>query len=251
MLKLGKLPARPGAVQFQFSTYFRAGKLPTPPAIFGDFYKIAAWGMLANDSVGDCVLAGGAHETMLFRAEGAEAPAIFRDSDVLSDYTAITGYDPSDPSTDQGTDMEAAAAYRRKTGLIDSQGHRHTVDAYVALHPGNLDMLANAVYLLGAAGVGIQFPGSAMDQFNAGQPWDVVPGAEVDGGHYVPCVGRNGQGNFLVVTWGKLQEVTPKFFATYMDEGVAYVSLERMRDAKSPQGFDEAALLVDLKSLQG
>ena len=33
--KLGKLPARPGAISFKFSKYFKVAALPTPPAEAG------------------------------------------------------------------------------------------------------------------------------------------------------------------------------------------------------------------------
>ena len=86
--------------------------------------------------------------------------------------------------------MQAAASYRRKTGVIDTKGKRHKIVAYLALTKGNLDQHVSAAYLFGAVGVGIQFPASAMDQFNAGKPWDVVSGAKIEGGHYIPLVGR-------------------------------------------------------------
>jgi hypothetical protein len=39
----------------------------------------------------------------------------------------------------------------------------------MALAPGNPDQLALAIYLFGAIGIGIKFPNTAMDQFNAGK----------------------------------------------------------------------------------
>jgi hypothetical protein len=110
-----------------------------------------------------------------------------------------------------------------------------------------VDCASSAAF--GAVGVGIQFPRSAMQQFNAGQPWDVVPGSPSDGGHYVPCVGRNSHGNLLVVTWGRLHAMTPEFFQRYNDENCAYLSFEMLKDGKSPEGFDQAALESDLRTL--
>jgi hypothetical protein len=184
---LGKLPARPGAISFKFSKYFKVAALPTPPAVFGHQAIVNEWGVLGNDQYGCCVLSGGDHESMLWTAEaGTVAP--FNDSCALSDYSAITGFNPADPATDQGTDMQAAASYRRTTGLIDANGVRHKVDAYVAPAVGDVNELMAATYLFGAVGFGFQFPASAMTQFNAGQPWSVVPGSPIEGGHYVPCL---------------------------------------------------------------
>ena len=249
MFKLGKKPAR-DSVKLKFGTYFDASLFPTPPVTFGIPWAISNWGLLANDQTGDCVWAGSAHETMIWNQEAAET-VIFTDQNVLSDYSAATGYNPADSSTDQGSDMHDAAAYRKKTGIVDAAGKRHTIDAYVALTPRDLDQLALATYLMGAVGIGLQLPQSAEQQFNQAEPWDVVPDAPLAGGHYVPCVGRNSHGNFVVVTWGRLQAVTPAFLSAYMDEGLAYLSFERLKNSVSLQGFDQATLESDLTKLQG
>lgn len=247
--KLGKLAARPGAISFKFAEYFTAAALPTPPAVFGHYGAVKSWGVFGNDRYSNCVLAGAAHETMLFTGEAGDVAA-FDDSSVLSDYSAITGFSPGDPNTDQGTDMQAAADYRRKTGLLDAAGNRHIIDAYVALAVGDINELLTAVNLFGAVGVGIKFPSSAMAQFDAGKPWSVVPGDKVDGGHYIPCLGRAPSGNFVIVTWGRIHEMEPPFFELYNDENVCYLSLESL-NAKglSPEGFDMTALSTDLNAL--
>jgi len=71
-LKLGKKPARPGAVKFKFANFLLKPKLPTPPKVFGHEGLIGAnWAVLGNDHYGDCVWAGAAHETMLWNKEAA------------------------------------------------------------------------------------------------------------------------------------------------------------------------------------
>jgi hypothetical protein len=202
----------------------------------GNFY------LLGNDSVGDCVFAGAAHETMLWTLESGNPRAHFTTKDVLSDYSALTGYNGTEES-DQGTDMQTAAAYRKSIGIVDASGIRHRVFGFASLKAGDLNQLAQAVYLFGAAGVGVQIPSSAESQFDNGEPWSVVAGDQIEGGHYVPCVGRDANGNYLFITWGKVQAATPEWVKTYMDEGLAYLSLE-MLTAKSvsPENYDAAAL---------
>src|SRR5882757_1904530 len=114
-MKLGKLPARPNAVTFKLIDY--AVALLVPPKTFGHQKLQTTWGMLGNDKYGDCVWAGAAHETMLWNKEASKT-VTFTDNEVLSDYSAVTGFNPSDPNSDQGTDMQVAASYRRKTGII-------------------------------------------------------------------------------------------------------------------------------------
>jgi hypothetical protein len=158
---------------------------------------------------------------MLWNREAGRIIA-FNDQGVLKDYSAVTGFNPKDPSTDQGTDMHVAASYRRKTGVLAVHGKRHKAIAYLALAPGNPDQLALAIYLFGATGIGIKFSNTAMDQFNAGKPWDVSKNAKIEGGHYIPGVGRDAKGNIVVVIWGKIQLMTPRFYTKYCDEVAAY-----------------------------
>lgn len=244
---LGKRPARAGAVKFALSHYASVASLPEPPRKF-EHCLLSNWQMYSNDRFGCCVFAGAAHEHMKWGAEGGSIVA-FTDANVLSDYSAVTGFDPTKPDTDQGTDLADAAAYRRKTGIIDASGRRHLIDAYVSLPIRNAAIIAKAAWLFGAVGIGVQLPSSAEGQFDRGEPWDVVEGATIEGGHYIVVVGRNSVGNFLIVTWGRLHAMTPRFLETYMDEGLAYLDLERIKNNLSPEQFDVAVLQADLAEL--
>lgn len=244
--KLGKTPAREDAVKLKLSSYLLSAAVKTP-ATAGHYSLEQTWGMLGNDKYGDCVLAGGDHEHILWNKEGGKIVK-FTDDTALADYSAITGFNKNDPNTDQGTDMQAAASYRLKTGLVDASGERHKIGAYVAITTGNETQLREGVYLFGSVAVGIQFPSSAMDQFNEGKPWDVVDGASIEGGHYVPAVGYDPH-YVYVVTWGKVQKMTWAFFAKYCDEALVYLSTEFMKNGKSLEGFDLAQLQADLKSV--
>jgi len=244
-LKLGKTPARPDAVKLKLSNYL-TGTLPKAPRKFGHTNLIGDWQMLGNDRYGDCVFAGAAHETLLWNAQGGH-PVTFSDQSVLSDYSAVTGFNPNNPNTDQGTDMQAAASYRRKTGVVDANGNRHVVTAYLSIEAGNVHQHQIAAYLFGAVGIGISFPKSAMAQFNAGKAWSVVPGSPIEGGHYIPLVARNN--GFICVTWGRTQRMTDVFFKKYNDESIAYVSLESLSNGKTLEGFDSATLIDDLAQI--
>jgi hypothetical protein len=253
-LKLGKTPAREGAVKLKFKEFVtKEAKttFPKVPAKFGheDLFLAKAWGMLGNDSYGDCVFAGAAHETMLWN-KLAKRDVRFDSKSVLSDYSALTGFNINDPqNTDNGTDMQKAAKYRQDTGIIDADGVRHKVGAYLALDPGNTRELYMAVFMLGAVGIGFEFPSSAMGQFNRGHPWSVTRGASIDGGHYVPAFAK--RANIVTVTWAQTQGMTVAFLKKYNDESVAYVSEEMLTNGKSVEGFDIQALrdaLRDIKS---
>jgi hypothetical protein len=252
-LKLGKQPATEDRRDLMFARYVRKAQLPTPPAKFGheDLFGPKEWGMLGNDQWGDCAWAGPAHETMLLTKEGGRSAAFSTDA-VLSDYSAGTGFDPKagppgQNPTDQGSNVREVLKYRAKTGIVDANGNRHKVGAYVKLDTKNLDQVTEALYLFQVVGIGIEFPASAMDQFNNGQPWDVVQGSQIEGGHYVPLVAR--RDNLEVVTWGALQQMTQAFYEKYCDEAWAYISEENLQQGKSPEGFDLEQLQADLNAL--
>lgn len=247
-MKLGKKPARPDAVKFKLTDYVNLAKLPKPPKRFGhEDLMTPDWGMLANDQFGDCVWAGAAHETIMWGREAGHQHT-FTDQTVLSDYAAVTGFNPNDPNTDQGTDMKDAASYRRKVGIVDTSGTRHKIEAYLALDPGNVNQLYAAMYLFGAVGIGIEFPSSALDQFNQGKTWSIARNSPIEGGHYIPLVAK--RSHLECVTWGQLQGMTLGFFKKYCDEALAYVSLTPLTNNKSPEGFDAQVLLDDLKALK-
>lgn len=246
--KLGKKAARPGAVKFKLVDFINKADFPTLPKIFGheNLLPQKAWGMLGNDSYGDCVWAGAAHEHRMWNLECGK-DVLFTDKSVLSDYSAVTGFDPKKPNTDQGTDMKEAAAYRLKTGIVDAKGIRHKVGAYISITPGDLHEHYIAMYLFGAVGIGIKFPGSAMRQFNQNKTWSVVRGAHIDGGHYVPLVAKRSY--MSCVTWGQTQSMTVGFFEKYNDESLVYLTQESLLDGKSPEKFDYAKLNEYLSKL--
>lgn len=237
-------------------TEFRVSRAPiTVPTIFGHGNSFKDWGMLGNDNYGDCVLAGGAHETELLNNLGSGGQTglevvKFTDDGVLSDYSAITGFSKEDPNSDQGTDVHEALDYRIKTGLIDAQGKRHKIAAYVALEPGNLEHLREALFIFEAVGIGFAFPASAMVQFNRNQVWSVVPKSPIEGGHYVPLVGVPAIGNLACVTWGKRQVMTDGFYSKYCDEAYAFITQEELnrKSQRNWGGFNWADLQADLKS---
>jgi hypothetical protein len=252
-LKLGKGPATDDDRDLLFAKYVDATKPPPVPAEFGheSLFAPKGWGMLGNDEWGDCAWAGPAHETMLLTSEGRD-PATFTTADVLSDYAAGTGFDekagpPGKNPTDRGSNVRDVLKYRRKTGIVDFAKSRHKIGAFVKLAPKNVTELYQAAYIFQTVGIGIEFPGSAMDQFNEGKPWSVLEGAKIEGGHYICCVGK--RANINIVTWGAVQQMTVGFFEKYCDEAWAYISTEDLQKEENPDGFDLAQLKGDLAKL--
>lgn len=261
-LKLGKKAFVPDDRDLLFAEFRVAATLPKVPSRFGHGSAYSNWKMLGNgpdssvepgfEGAGDCVFAGAGHETMLWNKLGGKTVTI-SGKNSISDYSAVTGYVIGDDNTDEGTDVRTALKYRQKTGIVDSKGNRHVIGAYLKLQPKNWNQLMEASFIFGIAGIGFEFPDSAMDQFNEGQPWTVVQGAQIEGGHYVPVVGRTSAKNGGAVTWAKRQTITQDFYETYNDETWALVSQEELKNGKNERGFDYPSLvsaLADLKNVK-
>lgn len=216
------------------------------PKVFGHYDKVTTWGMFANDRYGDCAWASSAHEVMVQNAANGRI-VTFTDENVLSDY-ASTGFDPLSGQNDNGTNMFQLYAYRKNNGIIDAAGTRHRIQAFLECRE-DADVLAAATYLFGAVGIGIRVYDWAEKQFANHQPWDVQPGGTVVGGHAIPVVGRKANGNFLVVTWGALQEMTPAFYEKYAVSTFVGVTQDYLTGDLSPEGLHSLQLAQDLPKL--
>src|SRR6202142_4151114 len=101
--KLGKLAPKPNRRTLRLSRYLLAGAtgLPTPPLKLWREYRVppSGWGMMGNDTIGDCTCAAIAHMVMLMTAHTGTmiSPTL---EDTLAVYSAVTGYYPVDPSPD-------------------------------------------------------------------------------------------------------------------------------------------------------
>jgi hypothetical protein len=255
----GKQPATPDPRDLKFGTYRTAAALPAPPDDWGYDNVIAAggWGMLGNDQWGDCVWAGAAHEHIL-TSTVAGHPATFSDAAVLSDYSAATGFDanagaPGSNPTDRGTNVRSALGYRRSTGIVDANGVRHKIGAYLALdlpriQGGDFAEVAEAAYLFGAVGIGFQVPQTAETEFSEHKMWSYHAGSPNVGGHYVPIVAH--RRHIECVTWGRVQPMGARFAEHYVDEAWAIVNPDFLDvNGASPAGFDMAQLMADLNQL--
>jgi hypothetical protein len=252
VLKLGKKPATYSAKDLLMVDFVEAAAPMTQASVGFGVSRVALfkdWGMLGNDQYGDCVWAGSCHEHELWTMLGGD-PAEFTEQNALDAYTAVTGFDPNDPNTDQGTDMRNAINYRRTTGITDSTGKIHKIGGFCALEPGNYTQLLQALHIFDSVAIGFEVPASAMDQFNAGKIWSIVPGSPIEGGHYVPCVARPGHLLIDVVTWAKTQGMTQAFYHKYNDETYGIFSEETLVNGKSPEGFMLADFVKALTRFQ-
>lgn len=248
--KLGKKPYRIDFRDLKFKKYVKPERLPPlPKPPFGHSGLIKNWRILANDRLGDCVVAGSCHSSMLDNMEAGRT-VTFTDQNAIDVYSSACGYNQSDPSSDQGCEIRTVLKYTQQTGLMDSKGKIHKIDAYAQLDKKNILEIYYSIYLFGKAKLGVNIPQSAVDQFNAGKAWTVVSYSPILGGHDVEAVQVLENGNLQVITWGKTQEMTIPFFKQYVDECWSPLSKEMMTSKGiSLEGFSWTQLEVDLANL--
>ena len=236
--RTGLKRAPPGAHARFFARAVSPAALPAVPATFGSDSFPAGWGMLSNDALGDCTIAGADHIIM------ARQKAVFTALDAQDDYQAF-GYVPGKPDTDQGADMIAVAQYWQTTGMRDCTDTRHKICDFAGIEGSDagapdLNHVYLCAYLFGACGIGIALSDANEDQFERGETW--TPDGRADAYHFVPVIARGPQG-LGIVTWGKGPDwpgcwLSEDFFRQNCKEALAY-----LQDASDPNAslFAEAA----------
>lgn len=239
---LGKLPPRFDARTLRMSRYMRA--VPAPPVSVSYERAIPEWGMLLNDTLGDCVCAAAGHMEMQWTTY-AGIPFLPTDGDIEKAYELIGGYVPGDPTTDQGCDMLSALKVWKRDGIAGRK-----IAAYAKLSMGQ-DIaleLQQSVFCFGNCYLGMSLPETAQGE----EFWEVFPDAgDVAkpgswGGHCVPVVGY-GPNSITIVSWGQVMGMTWNFFRTYCDEAYAVLSHAWIeKSGHAPNGFDYDLLGSDL-----
>lgn len=206
--------------------------------------------MFCNDTLGDCAIAGSIEEVRLANALAGKT-VNFTDETAIKNYSAITGYKPDDPSTDQGTDVHELYQYRKATGIVDADGNHHKIKAYAGLTPGDWDELLIALWLFpSGVGIGIDVPDNAQQQFEAGQPWHLTRGHHsIEGGHYIPIVDAVRPDQAGLFTWGAHGGIMRTFYEKYNTVAAVALTEEMFTDGKSPTGIELAKLAADVPAL--
>jgi hypothetical protein len=240
----GRLRPTPTKPRLWLSRHL-TGAVPAP-ATADWLSKVQSWPMGHNDSCGDCTIATEQHAIEIVSTYGQGKTTTIGDDVVLAKYEALSGYDPATGANDTGLVVQDVLNDWVKNGI---GGHKALAFAQVDL--SNAAEVKAAIAIFGWVYLGINFPASAMDQFNAGKPWDVVKGARIEGGHAVP-LGYYDSSKYKAVTWGRPQDMTLAFFQKYAEECWAVITPEWLSTVgTSPTGLDLYGLGQDLSSITG
>ena len=171
----------------------------------------------------------------------------------LALYSAATGYNPADPSTDQGAELSDILNYVQKFG-IDPAGHGKGIN-WVEVDATKPAQVAKAIDIFGGLYTGAQISPDWLQTTNAdGAIWAVASPGNPDDGHCVAWFDYNEQG-VIANSWGFFVLITWQAVAKYWGKSAggevyAVFSPEWLSAAtmKSPSGFDAAQLAGDLKA---
>jgi len=249
-VKLGKKAARSDPRTLRLEKYIKFGILPPPPASSSWTPKVKTWGMMKNDVIGNCAIAGTGHLVEVWTANEAGSEVVIPDAQIVAAYSAISGYNPKTGAHDDGCVLIDVLNYWRSKGV---GGHK--IGSYMQVDPHNHTFVEDAVYLFGGAYIGLQLPISAQSQTGTGKTWAVpkqglkgngAPGSW--GGHCVDLFSYD-QAGLTCCTWGALQKMSWQFLDAYCDELFAVLSPDWVSKGRSPNGFNMAQLQTDLAGL--
>jgi len=229
----------------------RVAGLPPASGVIDRCTNVGDWQMALNDQIGDCTIAGACHMFAAMSVYGGHPEPLFSDAEIVTAYSAVSGYVPGNPITDNGADMQSVLDYLKSTGMTDEAGQTHKVAGYAAFgDPADEVLLAQVLDVFGSVYVGVSLPASAEQEFASGQPWDYQPTSPEAGGHCIVLQKRAvGQAGVLeYVTWGAVQRTTRGFQRHYAEEAYAVVTEDWLQaNGDSVSGLNLQQLLSDLQ----
>lgn len=242
VFKLGKAVAKKDKRNLKFATLLKA-----PPALpksydFDTTHPGIPTPVFANDTLGDCVIAGRAHQTLRFEDIEQGSVLMITDKDVTREYFKETG----GPDTGLVV-LDSLNLWRTKGWKVGKK--KYKIQAFAEVDYTDHDQVLQGIFGDVGIGIGVQLPNDAKEQIQTGQPWDVTtgPGSAKGswGGHYVYIPGYTPDGP-VCVTWGRKQQMTWAWLDKYCDE--AYAIFDAKNHFKKTM-IDQKKISAFLKTL--
>ena len=222
------------------------GTLTAPPQAVCWSKNVPQYGMLMNDQLGDCTIAGALHLRQVLAA-AAGNPWTPTDAEALQAYEQIDGYVQGNSSTDNGGILLNVLNAWKQNGIAG-----HTILGFASVNVQDFTEVMQAIALFGGLYTGKLLPKSAQTE----DVWhDISPNdGGVWGGHCTPdtdydqgTVDGSTATTLGLITWGAVKEETLAFFQRYTDE--AYVVIDPVfieATGLSASGVNLAQLQADL-----
>jgi hypothetical protein len=208
--------------------------------------------MYMNDQLGDCVIAGGGHVRGVTSGNAGDE-VVFTDAEIVKMYASACGYQPGNPSTDQGCDEQQTLNYWSTTGFTDGV----KLTGYVGVNAANQTEMQQACYLFENLYFGLELPDAYVNPFpsKAGFVWGVAGAPDPQNGHCIMGMGYNAK-EIKICTWGMLGYFTwaaAAYYCVTAQGGECYTLLSpdiiNKAINKAPNGLNWGQLVADLKEL--
>lgn len=213
-------------------------------------FPMHMWG---NDAYGDCEIA--ARCNMLLRLERVETKHTphLTDQDCIDLYKQMTGCESPGDNNDTGlTTVDNLNQWRSGWKPTDID-HTYSVAAYGYVNHRDLSLVRLASYLFHGVIVGAALPVTVQQQFENGEPWDVVENAGWEaepgswGGHALYTKAYDAD-HIKLMTWKTEVLVTNAWWDTYVEESYAVVdSVDLWRNVK--YAFDVEKLVGQMRDM--
>lgn len=195
---------------------------PLPESVHWAEGMPASLGLLLNDHLGDCTIAGIYHARQVWSYAANKAMELANNSLALKMYTAICGYVDGQPDTDNGGIEQHVLGYWVNTGIPTNDNTLDKLLGFVELDPRAQQDAKRAIAEGGVVYIGIDIP-EAWTQSAPGSVWDKTD-SPVAGGHCVICVGYDDM-YVDIISWGLHFKMTWGAWSEVVDE--AYMLLDR------------------------
>lgn len=237
-----RAPKRAPAIQFKD---IRTVTIPSHPPAVNYLSPFSNWQMLGNDQYGDCVAVNWANDRR--KVSGTLGTEYYPTlAQVLQIYKT---QNPGFPNQDDGMDIQTLLEYLNQTGGADGV----KCIAFASVDYTNLEELKAAIALFGGVWIGANVQQANVDQFDAQQPWDYVPGSPLAGGHAIDSGGyeTSAAHDVKIVTWAQVVAFTDAFVSNLVEEAWVVIWPEHLGSKQFLAGIDLNALAAAYLDITG
>ncbi len=199
---------------------FRSGQsllgttIPTPPSTISvpSSCAIGLSQTFMNTQLGCCVIAHHAHFLANITSQIGNT-FIYKDQQIINDYSAVGGYIPGDPLSDQGCDIGTDLSYLQSTGFADGSKLLGSID----LDPTSQLALTQSVWITNGVCFGMSMPDAWIDPApqESGFVWDVAGNSNDSNGHCFTGFAYPTSQGITIATWGMVGTITWGAIAKY------------------------------------
>lgn len=207
-----------------------------------------------NDVLGNCVIAAINHILGVWTGNGGSLYQTTA-AQILAEYSAIGGYVPGDPSTDQGCNMQTALNWIISNPMADGT----KLTAWLGVDATNVNELRAALWLFENLDFGMALPDAWINPFPSadGFLWNTAGKADPNNGHSVMGYGYDAT-SVKIDSWALFGGLTYDAIAEYAvanTGGELYVLLSTdvliRGQQKAPSGVAWGDLITDWDSIGG